>query len=358
MKNILTIILFTLVLSVNLQAATLIVNNLNPIQGQYATIQAAIDAAASGDVILIHGTPTRYGNVLLPPNKPITLRGTGWNTFNKFNKYPTKVGNIELDSSAHDIVIEGLYFDGGGIGIRNYQVVQNQYNITVQYCNLQAISLLSKCSNFTIRNNVIADIIELEYPSSYVSNTLIRHNIITGSFQYFKNHLGVIIDHNIFNGQYSFIACKDLNVTNNIFYEITNFAVSSSSTQITNCQFVNNLTYSSSGPVQLPTANDPRFIGNTWTNTGADLSNTDPQFEKTNGEFIYRNYRLKANSVGKNAGTDGKDVGVYTSDFTFSMTGEPETPSVRSLIINNPVVQSGNNLNFKITASKARADGN
>lgn len=359
MKNILTTILFTLVLSANLQAATLVVNNLNPIQGQYATLQAAVDAAASGDVILIYGSSKDYGTVEIPATKALTLRGPGWNTIYRQTNVSASINEIWLAATAHDITIEGLVFSTlqmryGAFDVPSNRNIYDQYNVTVQFCQFNSIYLNDRSSNVSIKNNYCDGIID--GANKVTSNIIVEHNIL----KYLDNmwhSVNAIIDHNLFLGGALRGIMTDVVFSNNIFYysAVNNDAMNS-------CVFSNNLTYYPDIPIiaHFYVSGTSSNIHNTVNYTGADLQNVDPLFVSaiTQAYNAQLDYHLQANSPCKNAGTDGSDLGIYGNGYRFSKTGEPETPAVRSLIINNPVVQSGNNLNFKITASKARADGN
>ena len=74
MKN-LTYALLTLFISLAGNATILTVNNNNPSPGQYSDLQVAIDAANAGDTLLIHRSPTSYGNATI--TKQLTLIGEG-----------------------------------------------------------------------------------------------------------------------------------------------------------------------------------------------------------------------------------------------------------------------------------------
>jgi hypothetical protein len=79
-----------LCMNIMLSAATFTVNNNNPSPGQYTTIDAAMSAAANGDVILINGSPNTYffSNV----TKSLTFIGAGYAPV-KDNPLQTKVSN-------------------------------------------------------------------------------------------------------------------------------------------------------------------------------------------------------------------------------------------------------------------------
>lgn len=89
------------------------------VPADYPTIDAAIAAAAGGDVILL-AAGTYDGGITVPEDKPgITIRGTDRNTV-VFDGAGTRSNAIEVEAdevtlenmSAHDFVGNGFYWDG------------------------------------------------------------------------------------------------------------------------------------------------------------------------------------------------------------------------------------------------------
>lgn len=70
----------------------------------------------------------------------------------------------------------------------------------------------------------------------------------------------------------------------------------------------------------------------------------DPQ------DFVYNfknDFHLQANSSGKNAGSDGTDIGIYGGRFPWKDGGLPITPHIESKFVNGTTDTNGN-LNVKI----------
>lgn len=350
MKKSLITLAFACFLLAFAHAATLTVNNNYPNAGQYSTVQAAVDAAASGDIILIQGSVTTYGTVTLPKTKALTLRGPGWNPTLRPSIYKATLGSIFLEALAHDIVIEGLTTSGifmnyvSGNGTTTY----GQYNIKVQYCSGAQIYANAGCHDFIIQNN--SGIVVVGYPATISNppayNILIQYNVlgaasagVTGFAGYtapngnFITPTNIRIDHNVFLARISYL--NGVTITNNIFY-----TADVSSSDVNRCIITNNLTYGGGSSF---------FSGNYL---GNNIINTNPLFVAPNTS----DYHLQATSPCKNAGTDGKDLGIYTDVMTFSRTGEL-IPVVRSFQVTNPVSTATGSFNFKMTASKAH-DGN
>src|SRR5690554_6559770 len=82
-----------LLMNTSLFAGISTVNNTNPSPGQYNDLQTAIDAAQSGDSLLIHRSRTSYGNATI--TKRLVLIGEGVLP-NKSPQGTSSLGNITL----------------------------------------------------------------------------------------------------------------------------------------------------------------------------------------------------------------------------------------------------------------------
>lgn len=351
MKNRFTLCCLALAFISNSYAATLTVNNTNPTIGQYSTVQAAVDAAASGDVILIQGSQTTYPDFTLPADKALTLRGPGWRPLYRQSPMPATISTIYLAGFAHDITLEGLYI-GSSIQMQNFynttegRNYYHQYNIKVQLCYFGGIQMQQGCKNFTIENNNCGNI---SGGSDTTTNILIRNNFIRGNVQSFRKSSGVLVDHNLFVGGGALYELDGILIVNNIFhYYSVNYE------NVIRCIISNNLTYYPNSPSSSKFYND---LNSPNRNAIAESNqqNVDPLFVYGNNQLdINADYHLQATSPAKNAGTDGKDIGIINIS-ALSKTGEV-APAVRTFNIANPVTTPTGNLIIKMTASKARLD--
>jgi len=120
---------------------------------------------------------------------------------------------------------------------------------------------------------------------------------------------------------------------------------SANGTGVDNNIFSNNLSYQ--------TSNDTLPYG---TNTGSgNFINQNPLFTNVSAtNFSYSfDFSLAAASPGKNAGTDGKDLGIYGgSKPMVDMTGSPAIPQMKSVTILNPMIPVGDSLHVIIKAKK------
>ena len=347
MKNLFTLLSIAIFTISTIQAKTLTVNNNNPTVGQYNNLQTAVDAADSGDILLIHGSQTSYGNCTLPANKALTLRGPGWNPVYKQSGLPATIVTLYFAPRAGNITLEGLYINSS-IQMQSVnedgRTVYHQNGVKIQLCRIAHLQLQRGCSNFILQNNYFQ---ALYGGGDTTSNMVIRHNIFN-EFRDFVYTSNILIDHNLFVGG-NFYNVYGSTVSNNIFYYCN---VSSS---IIRCAISNNMTYYPNSPTAAIFYNSTN--GPDQNTLLSNIQNTDPQFIYGNNQTgdVFVDYHLQSSSPCKNAGTDGKDLGIYTDAMTFSKTGEP-APVVRTLQVFNPITTLNSNLTIKMTASKARTD--
>lgn len=346
MKNLLTFFSIAFFTISTIQARILTVNNNNTTAGQYNNLQTAVDAAVSNDTLLIHGSNTNYGNCTLPANKALTLRGPGWNTVYKQAGLPATISTLYFAPRAANISLEGLYINSSiqmNSANEDGRTIYHQNGVKIQLCRIASLQLQRGCSNFILQNNYFQSI---NGANDSLSNMVIRYNIFN-SFYYFSITSNILIDHNLFVGG-EFYDVKGITISNNVFH----YCNVSYGNVIRNT-FSNNLTYYPTNPAAAnfnnPTGADQNtFIGN--------IINTDPKFVYGNNQTdVFVDYHLQSDSPAKGAGLGGKDIGIYTDEFTFSKTGEP-SPVIRTLQIANPTVPMNGNLTVKMTASKARTD--
>ncbi|MEZ4828285.1 MAG: right-handed parallel beta-helix repeat-containing protein [Bacteroidia bacterium] len=323
------------------KATILTVDNNPNSGGQYNNLTAAITAASVGDTIYIIGSQVSYGSPTI--SKKLTLIGAGYNPSNQFGLRTTLDYIYFSTSVAPNTTSSGSKVMGiqcSGI----YGNASNVNDIVIERTNASSISLTTNNNGWIIQNNII-DYIYINYNS----NILIRNNIIKGQI-YSTSQPSVLVSNNVFTGTPTagtvFSTASHLIITNNIFY----YGRSPQGTTLST--YNNNIAYF--------TPNDTMVIG---TNTGSgNLINVNPQFVNApSGTFDYAyDYQLKSNSQGKNAGTDGTDIGAYGSLNPFPIGGVapfitsamPAVPQVIELNILNSSILQGDSLQVHVKARK------
>ena len=126
----------------------------------YTTLQAAHDAASSGDIIYLEPSGISYGDLTCV--RPLTIIGNGY--------FLQQNAGLQLDT--REAIIGNLYFNNGSAGSR------------VTGCVIQASYLIVNASNITIERNQLNVTTYIGYnPPTGVTNTVsgivIRQNYAT-----------------------------------------------------------------------------------------------------------------------------------------------------------------------------------
>jgi len=345
------LIISLLLLSVFAKATVWTVdNNINSL-AQFTTIQEAIGAASNGDTIMVAGSNTNYASIII--NKKLTLIGPGYNP--KIG-YPASISNIGLDtipnfSGASGTRIIGFKFGyigvvGGNDVIKNVTIERNK------------ISSANFGSYWVVKNNIIIECNVAVNTQCIISNNIFINisasNSLTflarsGALVLFSNNV-VITNGGCFSNNASNITSSyyidNCIVTNNIFY-----GSSPNNPYDVNCTWNNNISYS--------TINDNFNLSGSNSGTG-NIVGADPMFtsvSSTTFDYSY-DFHLQAGSPGKNAGTDGTDIGIYGGMYPFPSGGDvpyqtspvPNVPQILEMNVINQVLNIDGTLQIQIHA--------
>lgn len=336
MKKIYTLLAFAIIIiagNANAQVPIVVQNGSNV--SFYAQLDSAVIHAQNGDTIFIPGGSFSLYTAI---NKRLHLIGVGHNPDSTIATNRTYLfGTLVLVPGA----------DGGSLTGISFQSV-NSISIPYDINNYH----FSRCNIYLI-NSVIS--------SNTVSNVFFSENVINnvsfgggGLNSFFNNILGKIANigtNNVVKNNI-FIAASALDANeygkiqnsifeNNIFIGIT--IVYGSENMISNNFFNNNL-----------------FIQNLtfpiYTNIGSNNivnQNQNSIFvNQTGNTFDYtQNYHLQPTCLGKNAGTDGADVGIYGGLFPWKEGSVPANPHIQFKRIAGTTDQNGNlQINIKVKA--------
>lgn len=291
------------------------------------TFSAAIREAEQGSFIYL---PGNRAGLNIPEgekiDKQVHIVGVGYRDDNNPSEGRTLLrGNLHFVTGADGSSVTGVSLEGniligdtglGRIGsvVNNLFIHRNLFNSIIRNYDSNKDSLA--CSGLVIAENVIYGYINLWCP-----NVDILNNIIL-SYNTFEKIKGGNILNNIFPKESTvFYYCSQLNVSNNIFPKGYSQPYSSFS------NFNNNII-----------CEEREGKDNYWNIT------KDKIFKKWEGNSDYHttdNYRLKDNSVGKNGGTDGTDVGLYGGRFPWKDGALPYNPHVNSAVISGMAAPDG-----------------
>jgi len=329
MKNkiCLTVLLVALVAG-HVQAQTVHrVSNALGAGAPYTTIQAAITAAANGDIIMVEGSPVNYtGAVTL--TKRLTIQGPGY--FLDQNIGLQANSNMAFHNAS-------ISFDAGSAGsilrgMRTGPIQINTSNITISNNYLgQGASILASANNIIISENYnAAGFISVN--STNATNLLITNNYI-GSGINFVNTVTVlgVVTNNIFASAGSNLA--NSTIAGNIFLATAINPIN----ETTNSTIQNNVFISAS-------------------QAGADASNVfgatvASMFVGLTGNTMDTQWKLKAGSPAIGAGVGGTDCGMYSGNnppyrISGIYTGQPTITNFTS----PGTVPVNGTLNVKVSA--------
>jgi hypothetical protein len=311
--------------SISVFAATRTVSNRPGDLAEFTSIQAAVDASANGDIILVTGSATSYGDVSV--NKRLTIIGPGANP--NFNGGASaSISTLTFGSSqASNSVLLGLDISTVSISVPDCDGVQLKRNRIAYVVNSSSDQsripqnwLVEECN---INGSGIANYVN----DLTTANWNIRNSYIVGPI----NMNGSIFSNNVFYYFFGvdWLIGRNHVITNSIFINITMGRLVDSS--ISNSIFTIN----------------PN-INLTINSSSGNFFETDPLFVSFSGNDLYNSdLSLQSGSVGINAGTDGTDIGLF-GGRGFLVSGLPGIPQVESLVILNPTVPQNGTLNIKV----------
>jgi hypothetical protein len=281
-----------------------------PVSGiDFATPQAAHDAAANGDTIQIYPTTTTIvsSGYDVTATKPLVwvgigyFLGTGGNTGLQVSTSFSFNYSFELNPGSDGSILEGLTF---------YNTVYiNSNNNTIRRCNFYSVPIVFQgtCTGTSIIQNF--------FSSSYLSN------LITG------------------------ITVTNLNISNNYFYSTaTNFSGITTSGQFTNNIFSsgfslgtflveNNIQLDPASPVTCGSCVIQNNIstGTTFGNTNGNQENVLATSLFTGTGSTDGQWQLSSGSPAKGAGVGGTDCGIFGGATPYVLSGIPSIPSIYTL---------------------------
>lgn len=323
----------------------LIVNNqalTTPSEAVYASLEEALNAATSGDILHIIPSPSSYGDLLI--DKSLKIYGIGVN--DQIHPVQSTLGSVTIANNNEqvltDIVLSGLNFSDLLIqnATDNLQVKANRFG--------RILHSQGKCSNAYFIHNIFD---RFTFDQNDNENVLVSNNVINVSFtgsnaQSSQSKSEVLLFNNLFLSNATNVdaflpAFRALNacvIQGNIFY-----GVSPNSATISNSLIRNNSSFRSSRPDFPPSTN-----GNTVLN---NIENVDPQFSNVPllafWQFAF-DASLSQNSPLKNAGYDGTDLGPLAGYYPWNPSQSP-LPFIESIDVQ---VQSDNTLRVRIKAQK------
>ena len=300
-KQLILTFIFGMVLLLQSNARILTVaSQSSPQVALYNTIQAAHDAAQSGDTIYVYPSIISYKGAVI--TKKVNIIGAG---FNKVTDYSDCTKIISTDTLKFE---NGSDFSTISSLTGNFMTYINSNNFFIYKCKLNQIIVNKNITNVTIVNSIIKgkDVGILISENSFA---LISNNIVQGS--YYAISIGK-------NGSSL--------VKNNILISSGPYVIEGYSAYL-----LNNIAL---GPMWFSLfTTDASILYSPFLNQWTDKN---PWFV----DYENQNYHLKVGSPGIGAGKNNNgvatDLGIYGGDYPFVDDGAPSLPTI--YYINLPAI--------------------
>ena len=334
------------------------VSNTPSTLAQFNTIQAAVDASASGDTVYVHGSPNGYATFTIT-NKQLVIIGPGWAP-NKNLPLTASVGGCTITGAASSgTEIQGLVLTTT-VNMNtnhpdNLRFIRNHFTTSVSIVVQQGSVTYS---GYLFEGNLFDNAQISATTASTYQNFLFQNNYfyesgccIGGNANGFFNSINVLFNHNLWFGPASGTRdafagnCRFLSITNNIFVRRQAANQNSSST------FNNNITFNA--------GNNTPWASNGNVDGGGNVSNLDPQMVDQTAVNAGTNNALNdftiAAGPANNSGSDGKDMGLLydaTGSLNWTISRNTRLPFIFSMNIVNPTIPQGGTLNVQVEARK------
>ncbi|MDD5570156.1 MAG: hypothetical protein PHD97_03270 [Bacteroidales bacterium] len=305
----------------------------------YPTASGLVDAnaaAQNGDTIYIPGG--FFTSITI--SKRLVVIGTGHTPDSTLATGRTYLySNLTLNDGADSSHIEGLYINGD----LNFAADADIDDVVIRRCNFGTLNITggSKTNDRTLINqNIIRGNMDLNNTNALI----FKNNIFLGRM--WNATQNTIFDHNAlltciggWDGN-CFTTVSNVLFTNNVIE--VNWGTSSGFLAGDNNIFQNNIfSFDPTGS----------WWNNTYTNNKINIS-TDSIFVNRalcSGFGYTQDFNIKTSSQGKNAATDGTDIGIYggSSAYTFKIASVPFNPHISTKTI-APMTNSSGKLGVDI----------
>ena len=357
MKQLFSLVLIAITASAFATVHT--VSNSPTTLAQFNTIQAAINAAATGDSIYVHGSPNVYA-AFTQTNKQLTIIGPGWSAdknlaFAALIQGCTITGATCANSEYHGLIFTSA-LQISSARPDNLRFIRNQFAGIDVNINQGSITY----TGYLFEGNLFDNATVNASTSSTYQNFLFQNNaffengtVRDANFNGFFNSINVLFNHNLWFGPASGVRNVGTS-SNNRFLTFSNnvFVRRNAFNSITSSTFNNNITFYPAG------STNP---GAPWTGTnvdgGGNIDNQDPQMTNqaaVNGgtASAISDFTIVAGPA-NNTASDGKDIGFLfdvTGSLNWANSRNSRLPRIFSMNVVSPTVAPGGNVTINVDA--------
>ncbi len=284
----------------------------------HTTIQSAVDAAGSGDIIYIEPTVTAHAGATI--NKLLNFIGNGnflaLNPNTPAQKGTSLVGgSLTFTAGSDNSTVTGLALNGN-------LNLDNTAGIQIKRTRFATLSMNENTSGILVQGNYLNHITGNGSTSSGV-NTTVKNNIILVGITLLQNSL--ITSNSIYwNNSLVITSCQASTIVNNILFHpgyatVPNYIASNPSSS-----FNNNLMAASYSTLPDP---NPDASGNLFSNApGTIFRVANPHNTGWDADF-----QLAEASPAKGIGTGGTDVGAFNGVTPYTLSTLPPVPIITTV---------------------------
>ncbi|HYE56492.1 MAG TPA: hypothetical protein VD996_16700 [Chitinophagaceae bacterium] len=350
---------FAIAFACNAYGAIRTVSNNPSTIAHFSTIQAALDAAVSGDTIFVHGSPNAYAGFTVN-NKSVTIIGPGWRPNKLLPHTASIVTGIQLSGTGTTgTELQGLVIASTvntvTAGVNNIRFIRNKLTGNWFYITPGSSATIS---GYLFEGNWFDNGGVITNQNFTLENFIFQNNIfyesgccISSNISGFTNAVNVLFDHNLFYGPST--GPRDAFGANSRFLILSNniFVRRNAANNLSSSIFNNNITFN--------TGNDAPWNVNSNVNSGGNIAGQDPQMVDqaavnagTNDPLL--NFSIPAGPA-NNAGTDGKDLGLLydaTGSLNWDNSRASRLPFIYSMNITTPTVAPGGNVTVTVESRR------
>ncbi len=357
--------LFTLVLlagTLNGFSIVHTVSNTPSTLAQFNTIQAAVNAAATGDTIYVHGSPNTYA-AFTQTNKQLTIIGPGWAPDKNLPFTAQIQGWTVTGATCANSEYQGLVIVGGSTLIINSAKPDNLRFIRNHFIS-GSIAISQGGTTYTgylFEGNIFDNSSVDASTTSTYQNFIFQNNsffengtVRDGNFNGFFNSVNVMFNHNLWYGAGSGVR-NIATSSNNRFLTFVNniFVRRNASNSISSSTYNNNITFYPAGS----TAPAIPWTVNSNVDGGGNVDNQDPQMANqaavnAGTASSISDFTIAAGPA-NNTGSDGKDMGFFfdaVGSLNWANSRNSRLPRIFSMNVISPTVPAGGNVTINVDA--------
>lgn len=335
-----TVLLFTLLITATaLNAQSLIAVQNGGTPKFYEQLTEAINNSNDGDTLYIPGGSFSLSIAI---DKRLHLIGVGYHPDSTIYTNPTVItGNLVLITGASGGSITGVNLKGSVVfGENETNGDVNHYEVS--RCIFDFVICQSVLPAY---NSFIQNVMNNTAHMNGTCYNMFFNNIITNGPT--KLGLGSTVKNNIMFG----------NIKNEYYYHYSDTYKSNNTVFENNIIYSYDILYYGSNNIyknnlfpvdfDVVSPNQNCIYSNNQSSTTVFVNHSGTIFDFTN------DYHLKSDSPGKNAGTDGTDIGIYGGTFPWKEGSVPSNPHFQSVQISGKTDNSGKlNVKIKVAAQE------